>query len=125
MPTTVDLGTLALTAGQTDVFLPSSNGQNVPPGLNFTNIEVHISLTQIPDGTTFAWDCDWSLTPNGSVWDHQGGASLSLPAHNKDGSLATEMIQLQGIPTGARRGRLHIKQVSQNSTITASVIAFP
>ena len=126
MPTTVDFGTIALAAGATNVFVPDAIGVNIPPGLNFSNIEVHIGLTQIPDGCFFAWDVEWSLnTGNSTQWDHQGGASMTLPTHTKDGALATEAVQGQGIVFGARRGRFHVKQCSLASTISVSVTAFP
>lgn len=126
MPTVVDFGSVSLVANQVPVYVPNENGQTIPPGQNFTNVEVHVTLGQIPAGTYLSWDVDWSLETGASTnWDHNGGFAGFLPTNNKDGTLATEAIVGLGIPANSRRGRLHIKEVTQNSTISVSVTAFP
>lgn len=120
--TSVSFGSVSLVANQVPVFVPDANGQNLPPGLNFNTVTVHVGVTQVPDGCYLKWDVDWSTeTGNSTVWNHTGGIGGFLPSFHKDGSLSTEQSGIFGIPAGVRRGRLHVTDVSMDSTISVSV----
>lgn len=120
--TLVSFGTVSLVANTVPVFVPDANGANIPPGQNFTQVTVHVGVTQVPDGCYLAWDVDWSTeTGNSTVWNHTGGVGGFLPVHHKDGSLSTEQGGIFGIPPGVRRGRLHVTDVTMDSTISVVV----